>query len=190
MSSYQHPLHYHHSTNSEIYPGTYAPCRKVEVDPSGHLIPSWLVLFIGIGGGLILLYSEYKAHDCVPGKTCTHSVPPPEPDDDIDVYINKVKAMVRNNYDYVAWRQALLAGILAALIVVFYLRGRIATLLEFFIVGIIVFLFVYMSYSWIWAHFFYPNGQVIEEQLTVLHNRLNNEKSKHNSINSIVNNYE
>lgn len=156
----------------EVYPGTYAPCRSMDVDPSGHLIPSWLVLIIGIGAGIILLYSEYKAHDCVPGKVCTHSVPSPDPDDDYDVYIDKLRDMVRNNYDYVAWRQALLAGILAALIVVFYLRGRLATLLELFVVAIIVFLFVYMSYAWVWAHFFHPNGQVIENQLQILRDRL------------------
>lgn len=158
----------------EVYPGTYAPCRSKEVDPSGHLLPSWLVFIIAIGSGLILLYSEYKAHDCVPGKKCTHSVPIPCADDDEDVYITKLQGMVRNNYDYVMWRQALLVAILATLVVVFYLRGRLPTLLELFVVGIIIFLFVYMAFSWIWTHFFYPNGQVIESQLQILRDRRKN----------------
>lgn len=176
----------------EIYPGTYAPCRKYDIDPSGKLIPSWLVLIIGIGSGIILLYSEYIAHDCVPGKKCTHSVQPPDPDDDYDVYISKLTNMVRNNYDFVSWRQSLLAGILAALLVIFYLRGRLATLMELFVVVIIVFIFVYMSYSWVWAHFFYPNGKVIENQLQILNDRLTKEnknispKNQFNHINDTL----
>ena len=165
----------------EIYPGTYAPCRSMEVDPSGRLLPSWLVFIIAIGSGLILLYSEYKAHDCVPGKLCTHSVPSPDQNDNYDTYINKLKGMVRNNYDYVSWRQALLVAILATLLVVFYLKGRLPTLLEFFIVGIIIFLFVYMSFSWLWTHFFHPNGQAIENQLQVLRDRHTKRRVYHNS---------
>jgi hypothetical protein len=106
-------------------------------------------------------------------------------DDDDSVYIEKLQAMVRNNYDFVSWRQALLVALLVPLIVIFYLKGRLPTLMEWFIVGVIVFIFTYLSYSWIWAHFFYPNGQAIENQLQVLKDRLNHSSDRNDNRASI-----
>ncbi len=159
-------------TPNEIFPGTYAPCRSCEVDVSGELIPSWLVLILVIIGVLILLVGEYRAHDCVPGKNCSHSAPKPSPEDDNLEYVDKVKGMVKNNYDFVIWRQALLAGLVIPLPIIFFLKGRLPTLLEWFIVGVFVFFGTYATYSWIWAHFFYPNGQAIEIGLQELRDRL------------------
>ena len=159
-------------SNVEIYPGTYAPCRSKEIDVSGQFIPSWLLIVLIVIGLLILVFAEYRAHDCIPGKKCNHSVPPPNEDDDYDIYLDKVQDMIKNNYDYVAWRQALLVAICVPLVVIFYLKGRLATFVEFLVVGLITFIVVYFSFAWIWDHFFHPNGLMIEKQLQILKDRL------------------
>ena len=114
------------------------------------------------------MLSEYTAHDCIPGKTCTHSVHPPEPDDPNLVFIDSIMEMVKNNYDYVAWRISLLAGIIIALLSVLFLKGRLPTLVELMIITGIGFLVTYFAFSWFWAHFFYPNGRQIENNLKIL----------------------
>ena len=162
------------SSEGLYFPGTYAPCRTYEIDISGEIIPSWVALILVIIIVIILVVSEYVAHDCVPHKTCNHSAPKPEEGDDIQTYIQKIGKMVENNYDYVIWRQALLVGLLLPLILVYYLRGRLPTLMEWVIVGLIIFIGVYLAHSWIWAHFFYPNGQSIKKYLQELSDRINN----------------
>ena len=171
--------------NNEV-PFTYFPCQTCNVDISGQLIPSWVLLIIIVIIIVFLLWSEFKAHDCIPGKSCTQSVPAPTDEDDEVQYIDKIKDMVYNNYDFVTWRQALLAGLIASFPVIFYLKGRLPTLVEFLIVTIIIFLFTYLSFSWIWAHYFYPNGLAIEQNLQSLKDRLSHKcKTKKSHMSSI-----
>jgi len=163
------------SSRVEHFPGSYAPCRTVgpeHLDISGELIPSWIVLILIIIGVLILVWAEYKSHDCIPGKHCTHSAPVPSDNDSPTEYVGKIRDMVTNNYDFVAWRQALIVGLIVPLLLVLYLKGRLPTLIEVVIIGIVVFFIVYLSYSWIWAHFFHPNGRAIEKSLTELHDKI------------------
>ena len=121
---------------------------------------------------IILLYFEYNEHDCLPHKTCNHSVPKPTIDDDVLTSIDKIKTMVQNNYDFVSWRQALLVGLILPLPIIYYLKRRMPTLTEWLIIGLIIFLGTYLSYSWIWAHFFYPNSRQIELSLIELRDKL------------------
>lgn len=124
----------------------------------------------------ILLVAEYKAHDCIPGKVCTHSVPIPEPNDDPIMTIDKIRGMVLNNINYVTWRQALLVGLIIPLPIIYYLKGRAPNLQEWIVVGIFVFLGAYLSSSWIYAHFFTPNTQQIERNLILLRDKLTQNK--------------
>ncbi len=163
----------------EILPRTYAPCRSSKMDISGQLIPSWLVLIFVVIGIIILIILEYKDHDCISGKTCIHSTPEPNIEDKDIEYVDKLINMVRNNYDYISWRRALLVGLIVPFIIIYYLKGRLPTLMEWLIVGIIVFFIVYLSSSWIWAHFFFPNGQAIEENLENLKERLLSQNEFH-----------
>lgn len=135
-------------------------------------IEAVVILVIVIFAILILLVSEYQAHDCIPGKKCNHRVPSPTADDDNLTYVDKISAMISNNYNYVSWRLALLAGLIATLPVIYFLRGRIPTLIEWLVVGGLIFLGTYLSFSWIGAHFFYPNGVAIENRLTDLRDRI------------------
>ena len=133
-----------------------------------------ILLVIAIVAIIILVYSEYVAHDCIPSKMCNHSVPKPTSDDDVLTYIDKIRAMVQNNYDYVAWRQALLVALVLTVPIVYYLKSRIPNLAEWLIIGGIIFIGVYLSSSWIWAHFFYPNGNQIEKNLLELRDKVHN----------------
>nr|QBK91097.1 MAG: 3 transmembrane helices protein [Pithovirus LCPAC202] len=128
---------------------------------------------------IILIILEYRDHDCIPGKTCIHSSPEPNSEDDDIEYVDKLINMVRNNYDYISWRQALLVGLIVPFIIIYYLKGRLPTLMELLIVGIIVFFIVYLSSSWIWAHFFFPNGQAIEGNLENLKERFSSKNKFH-----------
>jgi hypothetical protein len=131
----------------------------------------WLILFFGILVAL-LIYWEYKDHDCLPHKNCNNKVPKPKLCDDPLTTIDKIKGMVKNNYDYESWRLALLTGIIATIAIVYYLEDRIPTFTEWIIVGGLIFIATYLSTSWIWAHFFQPNGIQTEKSLTQLRDKV------------------
>lgn len=128
---------------------------------------TWLIVGIIVLIVALLIW-EYLSHDCINGKNCWKKVPPPNPDDPIPVQLDKIYEMVKNNYSYVSWRQSLIVGLIVALPVGYFLRQRIPTFFEWFIITLIVFFGVYFSYSWIWAHFLYPNGRQLERNLMML----------------------
>jgi len=127
---------------------------------------------------IFLVWWEYTDHDCIPGKNCQHSVPAPTSKDPSPIFIDKLLEMVRNNYSYVTWRQALLAGLIAAIPIVYFLKRRMPTLFEWIVVAGFVFIVTYYSYSWIWAHFYYPNSRQIEKNLVLLRDRIIDQRSK------------
>lgn len=128
-----------------------------------------LLIIISI---ILLIISEYVAHDCIPGKNCTHKVEPPDPSASKLEYVDVLLEMTKNNYDYVTWRISLLAGIIIAVLSILFMKGRVPTLVELVIITGIAFLTVYFAFSWMWAHFFYPNGQIIEENLKKLRDKI------------------
>lgn len=131
-----------------------------------------VVLILTIVLVIVLIYSEYVAHDCIPHKVCNHSVPAPTDEDSNSEFIDKVIDMVQNNTDYVLWRQALLVGLISSIPVIYYLRRRLPTYIEWVAVTLLVFLAAYLSSSWIWSHFFNPNANAIEKSLLQLRDRL------------------
>ena len=133
----------------------------------------------------ILLYAEYSAHDCVPGKICTHNSKPPTKSDNKVEYVDKIRKMVRNNYDYISWRQALLVALIVLIPLVYFIYQRLPDLYEFFVITTIVFLGIYFSSIWIWTHFFYPNGLSIEKSLLKLRDKLT-DKDDEDSEESIL----
>lgn len=139
----------------------------------------WIILVVGIIVA-ILIYAEYIEHDCLPHKSCNKSTPKPRTDDNPIEYIDKIRGMVRNNYDFVSWRLALLAGIIVTLPIVYYLKSRVPTPFEWFVITMLVFAAAYLSNSWIWAHFFQPNGNQIEKYLLQLRDKIHIEFKKFN----------
>lgn len=131
----------------------------------------WIILLAGVIVA-ILIYWEYYDHESNDLRWSK-----PKPSEDPLESIDKIQAMVRNNYDFVSWRLALIAGIIAALPIVYYLECRIPTLFEWFIVGMLVFTATYLSNSWIWSHFFYPNGDQIEKSLVRLRDKVHKKYS-------------
>jgi len=130
-----------------------------------------IVILISV---IILIISEYVSHDCIPGKTCNHSVEPPKLGDSNDVYIDTLRDMVTNSYLAVSWRQALLVALIITPIIIYYLRGRFLTLWELLVVGLFIFLGGTLSAGWLIAHFYRPNGEQIEKSLLELRDKLNN----------------
>lgn len=132
----------------------------------------YLLIIIMLIVIIFLLWWEYIDHDCIPGKTCKHSVPTPTSMDSNPAFLDKLLEMVRANYTYVSWRQALLTGLIGAIPVVYFLKQRMPTLFEWLVVGGFIFIVTYYSYSWIWAHFYYPNSRQIERNLILMRDRL------------------
>lgn len=129
-----------------------------------------VAIFIIIG--ILLLYYEYINHDAINGKQPLQSVPKPEPDDPNNVRLKKIRAMVKNNIDYTIWRQAFFVGLVAALPVIYFIKDRMPTAKEWFVTTLLIFAGAYLSYSWIWTHFFEPNATAINEELKKLEEKL------------------
>ena len=138
----------------------------------------WIVLLFGLIVAL-LIYWEYCDHDCLPHKSCNKKSPKPKLCDDPLESIDKIRDMVRTNYDYVTWRLSLLAGIIAALPIVYFLEYRVPTIFEWIVVGVLVFAASYLSSSWIWSHFFHPNGTQIEKSLLELRDKVHKNNIKY-----------
>ena len=137
----------------------------------------WLFLFI-----LILIFvlsvSEYRAHDCIQGKTCIYNAEIPNKSDKNEEYIDKLRKMVQNNYDFVCWRQALLVALVVLIPIIYFVYQRLPDFYEFFIITSIVFLGTYLSSVWIWNYFYYPNGHNIEKALLKLRDKITDKKKK------------
>jgi hypothetical protein len=116
---------------------------------------------------VILIYFEYLSHDCLNGKNCRTKV--------YDVYceneplekrISQIRKMVKNIGNYVVWRLALIGSLIVVFPIIWYFFERLPKPSEYIIVSGLIFLAIYFSFSWIWAHFFYPNLLKLEEHLT------------------------
>lgn len=126
---------------------------------------------------IVLIVLEYQEQDCIPGKICHNRVePPPSLDSngqypskkEIKDYIDSIEQMVTNNYRYHIWRLSLLSGLITTIPVVYFLKGRIPLLIEWIVIGTLIFLGTYLAFSWLWAHFFYPNSHQMEQHLRQL----------------------
>src|SRR3972149_5228990 len=106
----------------------------------------WLIILIGLVVA-ILIYLEYKEHDCIQGKDCNCKTCKTDSSDDPLRSLDKIKKMVKTNYDFVSWRLALLAGIIGALPVIYYIVARTPTFFEWFIVAMLIFAATYLSNS-------------------------------------------
>ena len=84
---------------------------------------------------------------------------------EIREFIDKIEEMVQNNYRFNIWRLSLLSGLIATIPVVYFLKGRIPLLIEWIVIGTLIFLATYLAFSWLWAHFFFPNSQQMERHL-------------------------
>ena len=143
---------------------------------------SILLFILAIVAIILLIYSNYVSFDCIPGKSCSHKSESINDLDDIPTTIEKIRKMVVNNYMILAWRFALLGALISTILVVYLLKGRIPTLYEYLLVGVIVFFAIYLSFSWLGVHFFKPNGYAIEASLEKLRDRLNLEKTENSEI--------
>ena len=79
---------------------------------------------------------------------------------------------------------ALLVGLIIAFPVIYFIQGRWPTIVEYLVVVIIIFLAVFFSYSWLWAHFYRPNIEYVDITL----NNLRNDLLKNNSPVKNINN--
>ena len=126
----------------------------------------WIILLIGL---LIvfLLWQEYRQHDCINGKKslALAQYSAPSDIDTISQRLDKISDLVRVNYSFIRLNQALIVGLILALPICYFLVKRIPTLFEWIIMALLIAVGVYFSYSWIYAHFLYPNGRQIERNL-------------------------
>jgi len=131
----------------------------------------WQLVFVG-GIILFLVFKVYKKYDRIQGKICNYQVKPPSTENTIAESIDILLEMVRNNYSHTTWELSLLAGLIATIPIVYFLKQRLPTFFEWFVVAFLIFIVTYYSFSWIWAHFHYPNSRQIERNLLILKDRL------------------
>ncbi len=127
----------------------------------------WLVLLMGLIV-ISLIYAEYRDHDRsghsgYSGYSSQHT---PNLDDDPLLSLDKIQQMLDDDTNFVTWRLAMLVGIVAALPIIYFIEDRIPTPFEWTIVGGLIFIAAYLSYSWIWARYLNPNTIEIHKSLT------------------------
>ena len=146
-----------------------------------------LLLMIALIIVFVLMYAEWVAHDCKPGKVpiCTHTKPAPLPTDDIETSIEKIRAMVINNYGFVSWRLSLIGAIIGTILIVYLMKGRVPNLAEYILVGLIIFFAIYFSLTWLTTNFFKPNGFYLERALDKLGEKI---KGEQNNLNFSIQN--
>jgi hypothetical protein len=124
-----------------------------------------VVLFILVLVLLFLLWLEWYSQDCENNKPCSHYAVMPEEDEDINSYIDKLVVAVRNNYNFVAWRQAIILALILTPVIIYLLFCRLPTIWEWIVLVLIIFIGVSLSSSWLWNRFLYPNNKKVEEAL-------------------------
>lgn len=100
------------------------------------------------------------------------------PADTAEDQIFNLYTMVKGSYSFSVWRQCLIAGLIAAFIILYLFLCRAPTLAEWLISALIIAVIVYFTHSWLWTHFFYPNGNQIEKGLLKLKEKIEEDKSK------------
>ena len=126
--------------------------------------------------GLIII--EYLYNDCINGLNSKKGwdwVIPPNTNDPLNVKVEKIMKMIRHNYNYVVWRQALIIGLIAGFLVGYLLLLRLPTLYEYLVIVVLVFLLSYFVSGWFSTHYLYPNNRQIERSLQNLHDILSRE---------------
>ena len=129
----------------------------------------WIIFFLLCIFLLIVL--EYLYHDCINGvnsKKGWNRVTPPDENDSILAQLEKIRKMVRHNYNYVIWRQALIVALISGFIAGYCLLQRLPTLFEYLALVFVIFLVCYFVSSWFSTHYLYPNNFQIERSLQIL----------------------
>ena len=134
---------------------------------------SWWSIFIVVITLVMiagLMMAQGKAFDChsTSSRQCNHRAQPPDSSTPIPLAIIQISDMVKQSREFVAWRQALLIGLITVLPLIYLLYGRAPTFFEWLIVVGLVFLGMYFSLTWINIHYQNPVGAAIEESLHAL----------------------
>jgi hypothetical protein len=121
---------------------------------------------------IILLWIEYRTTDSIREKRSSYWQPDiASTDTDIQA-IRRVIAIIRSNNRIVFWRQALIIAIIIPVPITYLITNRFPTWSEWLLIGVFTFLGIYITYSWMWAHFFNPNALTIERNLRAIEERI------------------
>ncbi len=121
---------------------------------------------------LFLVSSEFGSQDCVDGK-CNHykTVEDIEKTDTISLSIDKIIDRIRLNHTVVDWRRVMFLSIIISSVILFYYYGDLPPGFVFFMLTVIIFVIVYLSHSWVQAHWWKMNDWKIEDALIELRNK-------------------
>lgn len=121
-------------------------------------------LIIALALVVFLLGLEYYSHDC-DKKYCSHWWEPPEEEEDLNSYVDKLVIGIRGLSNWVQWRQALIIAILATPIIIYLLFQRLPNLYEWITLVLVIFILASLSSSWLWFHYIHPGTNKIERSL-------------------------
>lgn len=133
-----------------------------------HATASYILIFFIFILILILIIWEYLDHDCIHGKNCKYKSTNISPSDTKEEVIMKIKEQLRQSNECILWRRALLVGLIAVVPIIYYLKCRLPTFLEAFIIILFIFVITYFVLSWFYAHYYQPTIERLIEYLKVL----------------------
>lgn len=127
----------------------------------------YLLLVMIVVVVIVLIITEYQEHD---GKLQYPIIDPRISTQEIftDIYLS-----LRKCSDFIIWRQALIASIIATTLIILLLFQRIPCLAEVIIISLLIFLAVYFAFSWMRIHFHLPIIIQIRKGIFLLEERLN-----------------
>lgn len=135
----------------------------------------WILLVLVILVGLIV--SEYMDHDCINDKLCWSRVNSITATASQQELLYNLHEILRSDLDHAIWRQGLIAAIGSSILIVIFLYGRFPAPFELFFIGLLIFLGVYFSASWMRAHFHAPNTRQIEKGLSILEEKISSNRN-------------
>lgn len=117
-----------------------------------------------------LVSTEIQSQDCYE-RICYNTTSEAKADDEPSQMIDKMITTLRVNHSPVEWRKALLIGLLVASFVIL-LTGVCATLSNFILITLIVFIIVYFASTWTNWTYWRQVDNCLERQLLILRSQI------------------
>jgi hypothetical protein len=128
----------------------------------------WVVILVITA----LFVWEYLDHDCINDKQAWYFRSIPEDMTPREKLI-EIRKSLHHLAEFTYWRMSLIVALILPLPIVFFLQRRFPSWLEYFFIGVLIFLGTYFALSWLVTHFLEPNTTYLEKQINVVIGKLN-----------------
>lgn len=137
-------------------PYVYTPYNKSDI--SAEIIPGWVLFIIIFIIVVLIIIREFLNFDQLANSKCRQSISKHK----------DVCEMIKSNNQVPYWSQLLLISFIVPIPAIYFLKGRMPSILEFFIVFLIVLIVTGGVLSWRRVHYTEPNTKLILAQIKIL----------------------